>query len=115
MAIKVTLNVPFGLVRVVVIVRCVPKSMERVDIPLKPVPCMVITVPGMPEVGLTEVIEASMQKVAVAMSWDGPEAVIVFIPEDWVLIMKVAENVPFSVEKVYVIVFCVPKSILTDP
>ena len=54
-----------------------------------------ITVPGMPADGLTKVIEAPvMQKEVVARSWDGPEAVIVFMPEDWVLTKKVAENVP---------------------
>ena len=56
-----------------------------------------ITVPGMPEAGLTKVIEAPvMQKEVVARSWDGPEAVICFMPEDWTGTMKVAENVPLN-------------------
>ena len=97
MAIKVTENVPFTDVVVVVIVFCVPKSMERVEIAAKPVPWTVMTVPGVPEAGLTKVIEAPvMQKVVVARSLNGPEAVIVFMPEDWVFTMKVALNVPLN-------------------
>ena len=47
MAIKATENVPFTDDVVVVIVRCVPKSMERVEAASKPVPHTVIIVPGM--------------------------------------------------------------------
>ena len=113
--IKIVENVPFMDDTVVVIVKCVPKSMESVEVAAKPVPWIVMTVPGMPEAGLTKVIEAPVMQKSVVLKVLIVLTVMVFVPQLWVSAVNVVENIPLELDIVVVMFWCVPKSMVTVP
>jgi hypothetical protein len=77
--IKVAENVPFVLVIEVVIVWCVPKSIQTKVLRENPHPWTVISVPTMPSVDVSRRIDGRITKELIADSWK-LVAVIVVVP-----------------------------------